>query len=462
MSARIDIEEVLETVDMIAFQHLNIRTVTLGINVLDLASRDPVEVRRGIKKRIAREAGLLVNAVSRVSEKLGVEIVNSRLALSPVALLVQPYTARLGKKAKEELVALAEAIDEAAQEGGVDLVGGYTALVHKGETEADTLLIESVPEALSSTRRLCSSVSVADTRSGINISVIRRLGYIVKEVSERSPEGRGAACARFMVLANAPEDNPFMAGGFHGVGCAGRVVNVGISGPAVLLAAVKNAGTTDVARLAEIIKGTSFKITRVGELVGRSIAEEIGAEFGAVDISLAPAPSPRESVAEILEAMGVDEVGAPGSVGVLMLLVDSVKKGGSMAASRTGGFSGVFIPVTEDLGMARAVANASLTVQMLLAMTSVSAAGLDMVLLPGDVPPEVISSLILDQISIGVALDKSIGVRLIPVPGAKPGDKVELGGLFGSGTVTDVPRISASRFLERGGRIPPLINSLKG
>ncbi len=462
MSSKVGIDEILETVDMIAYKHLNIRTVTLGLNVLDAASPSPGVTRRRVVEKMLHEAGGLAEAVDEISGEYGIEIVNSRIALTPLAIVTAPLVASVdGARAKEELVELAKEIDGIAGDIGIDLVGGYGALVHKGETVADRVLIASIPDALTSTGRICSSINVADTRSGINVDAIAMLGHVISEVGKRSPEGHGAACARLMVLANAPEDNPFMAGGFHGLGSADKVVNVGVSGPAVLLAAIRNAPDLDLRGMAELVKRTAFKITRLGELVGREIALRIGAEFGAVDLSLAPAPAPNESVARILEAMGVESMGLPGSVGALMILVDSIKKGGVMAASRTGGFSGAFIPVSEDPGMSAAVSNGTLTISGLLALTAVSATGLDMVPIPGDTPPDVISSLILDQVAIGVAVDKSVGVRLIPVPGAKPGDKVNFGGLFGEGVVVDVPHEGSGPLLARGGRVPPSLLTLR-
>ena len=462
MSSRISIDEILETVDMIVYRHLNIRAVTLGMNVLPAASSDPDGLRRGIAAIFREHAPRLVDAVEEVGSRYGIEIVNRRIALTPLSIVASPMVRELGPGAKRELISLAQEIDGLAADAGVDMVGGYGALVQKGESAADVALEESVPEALASTRRVCSAFNVADSRSGINVDAVLRMGRIISRTAQLSPGGKGEACARLMVLANAPDDNPFMAGGFHGLGMHDLVISVGISGPAVVLAAVKSAGDVDVAGLAEIIKRVAFKITRVGELVGREVASRVGAEFGAVDISLAPAPAEGESVAEVLEAMGLEEVGLPGTVGAMMILADSLKKGGAMAASRVGGFSGVMTPISEDVGMARRAAEGVLNLGTLLAMSSVSAAGVDMVPVPGDTPPEVLSSIILDQVAIGVVTGKPVGVRLLPVPGAAPGDVVDFGGLFGSGVVLDVPRRGAGRLLARGGRAPPPISSLKG
>ncbi len=462
MSSRIDLEEILETVDMLVYRHLNIRAVTLGLNVMPFASGDPEELRRGISSAIRSVAPRLVDAVEEVGARYGVEIVNRRLALTPIALVASPMVRAVGSAASRELVGLAREIDGAAADAGIDMVGGYGALVQKGESQSDLALEESIPEALADTSRLCSFVNVADSRSGINLDAVLRMGRVISRAAELSPGGKGESCARLMVLANAPDDNPFMAGGFHGVGSKDMVINVGISGPAVLLAAIKGAAGAGVAELAEVIKRVAFKITRVGELVGREVASRVGAEFGAVDISLAPAPAEGESVAEVLEAIGLEAVGLPGTVGAMMLLTDSLRKGGAMAASRTGGFSGVMTPISEDLGMARRAAEGTLGIWALLAMSAVSAVGTDMVPVPGDTPPEVLSSIILDQVAIGVALGKPVGVRLLPVPGARPGDRVELGGLFGSGVVLDVPRRGASGLLSRGGRMPPPLASLRG
>jgi uncharacterized protein (UPF0210 family) len=462
MSSRISIDEILETVDMIVYRHLNIRAVTLGLNALPAASSDPGALRRGVARIIREGASRLADAVSEVSEKYGVEVVNRRVALTPLSLVASPMISSVGPRSREELVALAQDIDDAAADVGVDLVGGYGSLVQKGESSADVALEESIPEALAATKRVCAAVNVADSRSGINVDAVLRMGRVISRAAQLSPGGRGESCARLMVLANAPDDNPFMAGGFHGVGTGDAVVNVGISGPAVLLAAVKSAGEVDVTGLAETLKRVAFKITRVGELVGREVASKLGVQFGAVDISLAPAPVEGESVAEVLEAMGVDAVGSPGTLGALMLLTDSLKKGGAMAASRVGGFSGAMTPLSEDLGMARRAAEGHLGVWALLAMSAVSATGTDMVPVPGDTPPEVLSSIILDQMAIGVATGKPVGVRLLPIPGAKPGDVVDFGGLFGSGVVLPVPRLGAARLISRGGRFPPPVSSLRG
>ncbi|MGC8555634.1 MAG: PFL family protein [Conexivisphaera sp.] len=462
MSTRISIDEILETVDMIVYKHLNIRAVTLGINVLPAASPDPGALRRGVAGAIREGASRLADVVRDVSAKYGVEVVNRRVALTPLALVASPMIRSAGPRAREELVSLAQEVDDAAADVGVDLVGGYGALVQKGETAADVELEESIPEALASTRRVCAAVNVADSRSGVNVDAVLRMGRVISRAAQLSPGGRGESCARLMVLANAPDDNPFMAGGFHGLGTHDAAVNVGISGPAVLLAAIRESGGVDVTSLSEVIKRVAFKITRVGELIGREVAAQLGVQFGAVDISLAPAPAEGESVAEVLEAMGVDAVGAPGTVGAMMILTDSLRKGGAMAASRIGGFSGVMTPVSEDLGMARRAAEGTVGLWALLAMSSVSAAGTDMVPLPGDTQPEVLSSIILDQVAIGVIAGKPVGVRLLPVPGAKPGDRVDFGGLFGSGVVMDVPRLGASRLIARGGRVPPPLTSLRG
>ncbi|MDP7981726.1 MAG: PFL family protein [Conexivisphaera sp.] len=462
MSSKISIDEILETVDMIVYRHLNIRAVTLGINVMPAATSDPTNLRRGVSAIFREGASRLAEVVGEISSKYGIEIVNRRVTLTPLSIVASPMIRGAGSGAGRELVSLAREIDGVAADVDVDMVGGYGALVQKGESAADVALEESIPEALAATRRVCSAVNVADSRSGINVDAVLRMGQVISRAAELSPGGRGESCARLMVLANAPDDNPFMAGGFHGLGTRDLVVNVGISGPAVLLAAVRSAEGADITGLAEIIKRVAFKITRVGELVGREVASRIGAEFGAVDISLAPAPAEEESVAKVLEAMGIEKVGLPGTVGAMMILTDSLKKGGAMAASRVGGFSGVMTPVSEDLGMARRAAEGVLDVETLLAMSSVSATGTDMVPVPGDTPPEVLASIILDQMAIGVVTGKPVGVRLLPVPGAAPGDVVDLGGLFGSGVVLDVPRQGAAKLLARRGRVPPPITSLRG
>lgn len=466
MTSKIAVEEVVETVDMIAFKNLNIRTVTLGIDVLDSSSDDPREVARSISSKIKRVAGSFCDAVKHVEDKYGVKIVNKRLALTPLSLVIPPIVSRRRSSGGKErllsdLLEIAMSIDEAAKDVGVDLVGGFSALVHDGCTEYDRAIIRSIPRVLASTHRVCSSVNVATTRNGINVDAVVEMGEVVLETSRLSPDGKGFACARLTVMTNAPEDNPFMAGGFHGLGQPEAKINIGISGPAVVLSAIESSKGMDLAGLCAVIKRAAFKISRVGELIGREIASLMNVEFGSVDLSLAPAPAPRESIANILEAIGVDETGLPGSVAALMMLVDSVKKGGLAAVTRAGGLSGTFIPVTEDLGMVDATAKGVLSLPMLLAMTAVSSTGLDMIPIPGDTPAEVISSIILDQAAIGVVTNKSVGVRVIPVPNAKPGDVVDFGGLFGKGVVMDVPKRGAGKILKRGGRIPPPVTSMR-
>jgi uncharacterized protein (UPF0210 family) len=466
MVSKIAIEEVIETIDMIAFKNLNIRTVTLGINILDSSSSEPKTIAERISSKIRRVAASFQDAVKYVEDKYGVKIINRRITLTPLSLVIPPIVSRNPASSRnrwlaESLLDIALEIDDAAKEVGADLIGGYSALVHDGCTKADIALMESIPTVLSSTSRLCSSVNVADTRNGINVDAIAKMGEVILETSRLSPEGRGFACARLTVMTNAPEDNPFMAGGFHGPGQPEAKINIGISGPAVILSAIESTKEQNLTELCMLIKRIAFKISRVGELIGREIASLMNIEFGSVDLSLAPAPAPRESIANILEAIGVEKTGVPGSIAALMLLVDSVKKGGLAAVTKAGGLSGTFIPVTEDLGMVEAVSRGTLSIPTILAMTAVSATGLDMVPVPGDTPADVISSIILDQAAIGVVTGKSVGVRIIPVPNSKPGDRVDFGGLFGSGVVMEVPRIGAAKMLKRGGRIPPPITSMK-
>lgn len=456
-------EEVIETFEMIRLLHLNVRTVTLGISLLDCASRDLGSIKEAVYRRVTEAAKRLVKEAEEVERIYGVPIVNKRLAVTPVSLLLNSSTKGMSlEEAVKEAIKIAEVLDKAAESVGVDFVGGFGALVHKGVEWGDKVLIESIPRALSATERVCSCVNVADTKSGVNVDVVLKMGHVVKETAEMTADKSGVGCAKLVVYANAPEDNPFMAGAFHGIGQAELVLNVGISGPNVIRNVVVKAGDVGLRELAELVKRAAFKITRVGELVGREVAKRLGVKFGAVDLSLAPTPEEGESVAEIIEAIGVDRCGAPGSTAALALLVDAIKKGGCMATSMVGGVSGAFIPVSEDAGMSRAARLGALSIEKLEAMTAVCSAGLDMIAIPGDTHPETIAAIILDEMAIGVVNDKPVGVRLIPVPGKKAGDEVEFGGLFGKTVVMQVSELGASKLLRRGGQLPPPILSLRG
>jgi uncharacterized protein (UPF0210 family) len=448
------IEEILETVRMIQAEHLDIRTVTMGISLRGCACDDIREMNRRIYDTITSRANRLVSEARAVEQKFGIPIVNKRISVTPIASLLDAPLAG-DKKAVEGAVSVAKTLDRAARDLDVDFIGGYSALVHKGFTAGDSILISSIPEALSSTERVCSSVNVATTRSGINMDAVLLMGQVIKKTAELSPVG----CAKLVVFANAPPDNPFMAGAFHGDGEPETVINVGISGPGVVRAVLSQMKDADLGELAETIKRTSFKITRMGELVGREMAERLGVEFGIVDLSLAPTPAEGDSVANILEAMGLEKCGTHGTTAALALLTDAVKKGGAMATSYTGGLSGAFIPVSEDAGMVDSVKCGAITIDKLEAMTSVCSVGLDMIVVPGDTPPETISAIIADECAIGVINGKTTGVRIIPA--GKEGEYVEFGGLLGGSYVIPLNKFSSAGFIRRGGRIPPPIQSFK-
>ncbi len=440
------IEEILETISMISVEHLDIRTVTLGVNLRECAGGNSKEVAEKIYEKICEKAERLKEVVNEVSKKYGIPIVNRRISTSPISQLADSLNS---------VIELAEAMDKAAKDVGVDYIGGFSALVQKGYTKGDHLLINSIPEALSSTERVCSSVNVATTRSGINVAAAVEMGKVIKECCSVNP----ILGSRLVVFANAPPDNPFMAGAFHGEGESEAVINIGISGPGVIRSVVERMEGASLGEIAEEIKKTAFKITRVGELVGREVAERLGVDFGIVDLSLAPTPERGDSVAEIIEKMGIEVCGAPGSTAALALLTDAVKKGGMMASSSVGGLSGAFIPVSEDAGMARAVEKGGIILEKLEAMTSVCSVGIDMVVLPEDTKEEIISAIILDECAIGVMNDKTTGVRVILA--GKPGEWVELGGLLGRAPVMNIREFDVSKFVKRGGKIPAPIHSMK-
>lgn len=446
-------EEILETIRMIELEHLDIRTVTMGINLLDCAHEDPAEAARRMRAKIASQARDLVTVVNQVATDFGVPIVNRRIAVTPIAMV--------GAASRTDtFVPFAVALDRAAEDTGVDYLGGFSALVHKGVTRADAILMESIPEALNATHRVCSSVNVATTKAGINMDAVLKMGQIVCATAAASRHTQGAACTKLVVFANIPEDNPFVAGAMHGPGEGDCAINVGISGPGVVRAIVEKLPGADFGELSEAIKRTAFKITRMGELVGREVSKRLGVPFGIIDLSLAPTPAPGDSVANILEAMGLERCGTHGSTAALAMLNDAVKKGGAMATSYNGGLSGAFIPVMEDQGMCAAVEAGVLRLDKLEAMTSVCSVGLDMVAVPGDTPPETIAAIIADEMAIGVINNKTTAVRIIPVPGKQAGERVEFGGLMGGGMILPVHRESARAFVHRGGRIPPPLQSL--
>ena len=449
-------EEILETVRMIQSEHLDIRTVTMGINLKGCASRDIRGMNESIHSTVTSRAGRLVAEARAVEEKFGIPIINKRVSVTPAAgLLDAPLGGLPMGKAVTAAVSTAKTLDRAAKDLGVDFIGGYSALVHKGFTRGDTVLIHSLPRALSSTERVCASVNVATSKCGINMDAVLLMGRAIVETAKIKPVG----CAKLVVFANAPQDNPFMAGAFHGDGEPDTVINVGISGPGVVRAALSGMKGADLGELAEEIKQTAFKITRVGELVGREMAQRLGVEFGIVDLSLAPTPAAGDSVAEILEVMGLEKCGTHGTTAALALLTDAVKKGGAMATSYTGGLSGAFIPVSEDAGMVESVRRKAIGIDKLEAMTAVCSVGLDMLVVPGDTTAETLSAIIADECAIGVINGKTTGVRIIPA--GRVGEFVEFGGLLGGGYVMPLNRFASADFVRRGGRIPAPIQSFK-
>jgi uncharacterized protein (UPF0210 family) len=447
--------EILETIRMTEMEHLDIRTVTLGINLADCASRSSEETADSVRDKIVARGERLVSTVDAISSEFGIPVANKRISVTPIA--------QVGEACRDgDYLRLARAVDEAAHTVGVDFVGGYSALVHKGATRAEERFLDTIPEALAVTSRLCSSVNVATTRAGINMNAVAHMGEVIVRAAEATADRGGLGCAKLVVFANAVEDNPFMAGAFYGAGEPEAVVNVGVSGPGVVAHAVRQAGPgRDLGELAEIVKRTAFKVTRAGELVGREAARRLGYPFGICDLSLAPTPLSGDSVGEILELMGLERVGAPGTTAALALLTDAVKKGGAMATSYVGGMSGAFIPVSEDAVMIAAAQAGALSLEKLEAMTSVCSVGLDMVAVPGDTPAETIAAIIADEMAIGVVNSKTTAVRIIPVPGGKVGDVVEFGGLLGSAPVMPVSRFSSAAFVRRGGRVPPPVQSLR-
>ncbi|MGH9898079.1 MAG: PFL family protein [Pyrinomonadaceae bacterium] len=448
--------EILQTVRMTEMEHLDVRAVTLGLSLQDCVSGTIDKTARQIRTKVERVAEKLVRTVDDIGEEYGIRIANKRIAVTPVSLLGSAGVTQ------SDFVRLAGELDIAAQNVGVDFIGGYSALVHKGWTSAEDAFLDSIPEALASTERLCSSVNVATTRAGINMGAVARVGRIIKEAAVLTAKSDAIACAKFVCFANAVEDNPFMAGAFHGVGEPEAVINVGVSGPGVVNGALRDLpDSLPLDEVADVVKKLSFKLARAGELIGREAARRLGIEFGIIDLSLAPTPAQGDSVAEIIEAFGFERAGAPGTTAALALLTDAVKKGGAMASSSVGGMSGAFIPVSEDGGMIRAVLAGALTLEKLEAWTSVCSVGLDMIAVPGTTSAETIAGIIADEMAIGVVNNKTTAVRIIPVPGRKVGDIVEFGGLLGSAPIMAVNTFSSDQFIRRGGRIPAPIHSLR-
>ena len=448
----IQTSEILDTLRMIDREKLDVRTITMGISLFPCVSDDIGVLCRRVYDRITRKAERLVAVGEEIEREFGVPIVNKRISVTPAALI-------LGSA--EDPVPLARALDDAAKATGVDFIGGYSALVQKGMTDADRRLIESIPEALASTAFLCSSVNVASTRAGIDMDAVALLGQAIKKTAELTKDNDGLGCAKFVAFANAVEDNPFMAGAFHGPGEGDAAISVGVSGPGVVKSALEDVRDEPFDVVAETVKRTAFRITRIGQLVAREASRRLGVPFGIVDLSLAPTPAVGDSVAEILEEMGLEVCGTHGTTAALALLNDAVKKGGVMASSHVGGLSGAFIPVSEDIGMIRAAEKGALTLDKLEAMTCVCSVGLDMIAVPGDTSAETISAIIADEAAIGVINNKTTAVRIIPAPGKKVGDSVEFGGLLGRAPVMPVHAFSSAAFIRRGGRIPAPLNSLK-
>lgn len=446
--------EIIETIKMIQQENLDIRTITMGISLRDCACSNGKESRRKIYDKITRLAQDLVKVGEDIEKEYGVPIVNKRISVTPVSIIAESCD-------DENYVEFAKTLDRAADTVGVNFIGGFSALVHKGYTVGDRKLITSIPEALSSTKKVCSSVNLATTKSGINMDAVKEMGRIIKKSAELTADSGGMACAKLVVFANVPEDNPFMAGAFHGVGEPECVINVGVSGPGTVKSALEKVKRADFETISETIKKTAFKITRMGQLVAYEASRRLGVAFGIVDLSLAPTPEVGDSVAHILEEMGLEKCGTHGTTAALALLNDAVKKGGTMASSYVGGLSGAFIPVSEDAGMIDAVKAGALSIEKLEAMTCVCSVGLDMIVVPGDTSAETISAIIADEAAIGVINNKTTAVRIIPAPGKKVGDVVEFGGLLGSGPVMKVNKFSSKEFIERGGRIPAPIHSLR-
>ncbi len=446
--------EILQTVAMTEMEHLDVRTVTLGLSLRDCASETIERTADRVVNKIHRFADRLVETVDGIGDEYGIRIANKRIAVTPISTIIEGATG--------DTIQLARAIDEVAGAVGIDFIGGYSALVHKGFTDSEREFLNSIPEALASTERLCSSVNVATTRAGINMDAVGHVGRLIKEAAERTSNQGGLACAKFVCFANSVEDNPFMAGAFHGPGEAEAVINVGVSGPGVVNYAIRHAAKDlPLQELAEIIKKLSFKLSRAGELVGREAARRLGIPFGIIDLSLAPTPVPGDSVANIIEGMGFERAGTHGTTAALALLTDAVKKGGAMASGSVGGMSGAFIPVSEDAGMIEAAMLGALSLDKLEAWTSVCSVGIDMVAVPGSTSAETISAIIADEMAIGVMNNKTTAVRIIPVPGREVGEIVEFGGLLGSAPIMAVNKFSSADFIRRGGRIPAPIHSLR-
>jgi uncharacterized protein (UPF0210 family) len=450
----INVNNILETIKMIQEDNLDIRTITMGISLLDCIDSDIDKACAKVYEKITRCAKDLVKVGEEIEKEYGIPIINKRISVTPIAIV---SAACKGSSP----VKFALTMEKAADACGVNLIGGYSALVQKGFSAGDLELIESIPEALSVTSRVCSSVNVGSTKTGINLDACKLMGRVVKECAERTKDQNCFGAAKLVVFCNAPEDNPFMAGAFHGVGEPDCIINVGVSGPGVVRAAVKKCPDANITEIADVIKKTAFKITRVGQLVGTEASKRLGVPFGIVDLSLAPTPAVGDSVAHILEEIGLEQCGTHGTTATLALLNDAVKKGGVMASSKIGGLSGAFIPVSEDAGMINAARSGAISIEKLEAMTAVCSVGLDMIVVPGDISADTIAAIIADEAAIGMVNFKTTAVRVIPAIGKQIGDELEFGGLFGSGPVMNINYNSPSKFINRGGQIPAPLQSLK-
>ena len=447
MAIQFSTQEILETIRMVQMENLDVRTITMGVSLRACSHPDIKIAAAKAYDKICRSAERLVAVGNEIESEYGIPIINKRVSVTPIALVAESSTS-------DDYVIFAEQLERAAANIGINFIGGFSALVHKGTTPGDDALIASIPRALATTERVCASVNIGTTRAGINMDAVRRMGEVVKATAELTAERDGIGCAKLVVFCNAVEDNPFMAGAFHGIGEPDCVINVGVSGPGVVLRAIESEPDADFGQLANTIKRTAFKVTRMGELVGRAASTKLGVPFGIVDLSLAPTPAQGDSVARILETMGLERIGTHGSTAALALLNDAVKKGGAMASSFVGGLSGAFIPVSEDAAMIDAAAAGSITFDKLEAMTCVCSVGLDMIAVPGDTSAATIAAIIADEAAIGMINRKTTAVRLIPAPGKIVGDTVEFGGLLGRAPVMALHRESSEAFIKRGGRIP--------
>jgi len=452
----VELNEVFETVNMVAQENLDVRTITMGISLLDCIDPDLDSLCRKVYDKITESAKDLVRVGDEIGSEYGVPVINKRISVTPIAIVGSAAC-----KSPSDFVRIAQTLDEAAKKVGVNFIGGYSALVQKGMTTGDRLLIESIPEALSKTERVCSSISLGSTKTGINMNAVRLMGDIIKATAEATKENDSLGCAKLVVFCNPPDDNPFMAGAFHGVTEADRVINVGVSGPGVVKYELSKVRGQDFEVLCETIKKTAFKVTRVGQLFAKEASRRLGVPFGIVDLSLAPTPAVGDSIADIIHEMGMEYAGAPGTTAALAILNDQVKKGGVMASSYVGGLSGAFIPVTEDKAMAEAAEVGALTLEKLEVMTCVCSVGLDMIAIPGSTPTTTIAGIIADEMAIGMVNQKTTAVRLIPVIGKEVGDFAQFGGLLGEAKIMPVNKFGCADFVNRGGRIPAPIHSFK-